>query len=237
MNKETAQELIDEFEKENQKEHKEEQKEEMTESSKKSNLKKLLLIAFALSGMTALIYEVTWTRPLQLIFGSTIYAVSAMLTTFMIGFALGSFIFRNIADKTKNPSILFAKLEFSIGIYGLIIIYLLKILPPIYLSVLELPGSQFLQFALSFFVLIIPATLFGATWPVINKAYVNLNEVGEDIGKLYSFNSLGAFLGPLAAGFLLIPLLGIKATSFFTAAINLLVAMTIFAYARRKNGY
>ena len=66
------------------------------------NSRKLLLIAFAISGFTALVYEVVWSRPLQLIFGSTIYAVSTILTTFFIGFALGSFIFRNISDKTKE---------------------------------------------------------------------------------------------------------------------------------------
>src|SRR3989344_3568899 len=84
------------------------------------NMRKLLLIAFMLSGMTALIYEVTWIRPLQLIFGSTIYAVSTMLTSLLIGFALGSYLFRNKADEAKSPILLFAKLELGIGLYGLI---------------------------------------------------------------------------------------------------------------------
>ena len=60
-----------------------------------------------ISGMTALIYEVVWTRPLQLIFGSTVYAVSTIVTTFLAGFAIGSYSFRNIADTTKNPIKLF----------------------------------------------------------------------------------------------------------------------------------
>jgi hypothetical protein len=47
-------------------------------------LRQLLLMAFALSGMAVLIYEVVWIRPLQLVFGSTVYAVSTMLTTFMV---------------------------------------------------------------------------------------------------------------------------------------------------------
>jgi len=47
----------------------------------------LILIAFAISGFTGLVYEVVWVRPLQLIFGSTIYAFSTILTTFFIGFA------------------------------------------------------------------------------------------------------------------------------------------------------
>ena len=191
--------------------------------------RKLLLIAFMLSGMTALIYEVTWIRPLQLIFGSTIYAVSTMLTSLLIGFALGSYLFRNKADEAKSPILLFAKLELGIGLYGLIILQLFKILPSIYLSI-SASGLQFLQFGLSFIVLIIPAILFGGTWPVVNKAYVK--ELGKDVGRLYSINSFGAALGSIAAGFILIPLLGIKLTAISTAILNLLIALIIFSYSR-----
>ena len=78
----------------------------------------LILIAFMLSGLTALIYEVVWTRPLQLIFGSTIYEVSSMLTTFFVGFAVGSYLFRNIADNTKHHISLFAALVSGIVVNG-----------------------------------------------------------------------------------------------------------------------
>lgn len=193
----------------------------------------MLLIAFALSGMTALVYEVVWTRPLQLIFGSTIYAVSTMLTTFFIGFALGSYLFRNIADKSKNLLLLFSILEFGIGVYGLIIIYIFKILPTIYISMLKLPGFQFLQFILCFLVLITPTTVFGAIWPVVNKAYVNQNELGKGVGILYSANSFGAFIGPLATGFVLLPILGIRATSVLAAIMNMLIAVVIFIYSMK----
>ena len=191
--------------------------------------RKLLLIAFMLNGMTALIYEVTWIRPLQLIFGSTIYAVSTMLTSLLIGFALGSYLLRNKADEAKSPILLFAKLELGIGLYGLIILQLFKILPSIYLSI-SASGLQFLQFGLCFIVLIIPAILFGGTWPVVNKAYVK--ELGKDVGRLYSINSLGAALGSIAAGFILIPLLGIKLTVISTAILNLFIAIIIFSYSR-----
>lgn len=194
--------------------------------------KKWILIIFALSGMTALIYEVIWSRPLQLIFGSTIYAVSTILTTFFIGFSLGSYIFRNIADRTKNPLLLFAILEFGIGLYGLIILQLFKILPSIYLSLTNIPGIQFVQFFLLFLILVIPTTLFGATWPVVNKIYINSNKLGKDAGKLYSFNSFGSFIGSLAAGFILIPLLGIKTTTIFSASLNILIAILVFLFSK-----
>lgn len=200
-------------------------------------IKNLLLFSFMISGMTALIYEIVWTRPLQLIFGSTIYAVSTILTTFFVGFALGSFLFRNFADNTKNPIKLFAIIQMGIGLYGLIILSLFKILPPIYLLLVDIPGLQFVQFALVFLVLIIPSTLFGATWPIIYKSYVDLNKFGKDSGKLYSSNSFGAFLGSIGAGFFLIPLLGISRTSIFAGLLNLALGTTILICLRRnKNG-
>jgi len=199
------------------------------EREDKKMSRNIVLIAFGISGMAALIYEVVWTRPLSLIFGSTVYAVSTMLTAFLAGFALGSYLFRNVADRSRNPLMLFAGLELGIGLYGLIILALFAVLPPIYLSLLYVPGFQFLQFILCFLVLIFPTTLMGAIWPVVNKVYVGTEEVGRDAGVLYSSNSLGSFLGPLSAGFLLIPMLGILKTCMFAAFLNLFVAAIIVA--------
>src|SRR3990172_13371905 len=183
--------------------------------------RKLLLLAFAISGFTALVYEIVWSRPLQLIFGSTIYAVSTILTTFFVGFALGSFLFRNIADNSKNPLKLFALIQLGIGIYALVILGIFKILTPVYLA-LNIP---ILQFMLLFLVIIIPATLFGATWPILNRAYINPNQIGKDAGKLYAWNSFGSFLDPIASGFIFIPLLGITNTSILAAVLNILTGI------------
>src|SRR6185369_5365245 len=46
-----------------------------------------VLVAFAVSGFVALAYEVIWSRVLALIIGSSVYAFSIMLTTFLIGLA------------------------------------------------------------------------------------------------------------------------------------------------------
>lgn len=205
----------------------------MTKIKFKMDQQKLILAAFVISGFTALVYEVVWTRPLQLIFGSTIYAFSTIVTTFFIGFALGSFIIRNYADKTENPLKTFGLIQLGIGLYGLIILWLFSILTPVYLSISS-TGLQFIQFGLLSLVVITPATLFGMTWPVANRAYTDTEKKkwGEDVGTLYSANSLGSFLGPLAAGFLLIPLLGIKASAIFAASLNLLIACMVFCFMK-----
>ena len=204
----------------------------------KLNLKTLILLAFGLSGMAALIYEVVWIRPLQLILGSSVYAMSTVLTSIMIGFALGSFIIRHKVDRSENPLRLFYLIEFGIGLYGVIIIPLFGMLSNISVW---LQGIPLLQFILIFIVLVIPTTLIGMTWPVVNKICVGRESVGEEeigkeIGILYSANSLGAAVGSFAAGFMLIPLLGIMNTSFFAAFINILAACAIFVYVRKIRG-
>lgn len=202
------------------------------------DIKKLLLVGFALSGMAALIYEVVWFRPLQLILGSSVYAVSTMLTAFMAGFALGSYLFSGYADKVKNPLRLFAFLELGIAIYGVLILFLFNLLPYPYMSLWEMFHTNFnlfifMQFLLVFVVLIIPTTLMGATWPVVNKAFVKkIGRLGKGVGELYSVNSIGAIIGSFAAGFILIPLIGIFNSSIFAALLNFIVALTIRYYAR-----
>src|SRR3989442_115090 len=61
-----------------------------------------VFILFFLSGAVALVYEVLWLRMLILIFGSTQFAVSTILTAFMSGLALGSFLFGRIADRSRG---------------------------------------------------------------------------------------------------------------------------------------
>ena len=200
--------------------------------------RKYLLLAFAISGFTALVYEIVWTRPLEIIFGSTIYAVSTMLTTFFIGFALGSYLFRNISDRSQNSLKLFAILQLGIGLYGLGMIYLLKILPSIYLPLVENSELQLVKFLFIFLVLIIPTTLLGATWPVMNKSYINLSQTGKDVGRLYASNSFGSFLGPIAAGFILIPLFGIRNTSILASLLNILLGIFILtSFKGGKDGF
>ena len=64
----------------------------------------VLLAAFALSGAAALAYEVIWTRRLSLVLGSTTYAVSAMLATFMLGLAIGGVLGGRVADRAREPA-------------------------------------------------------------------------------------------------------------------------------------
>ncbi|MHC4762659.1 MAG: hypothetical protein ACYS71_04700, partial [Planctomycetota bacterium] len=72
----------------------------------------LVLICFFLSGLTGLIYEILWTRMIVTIIGSAPFAVSIVLTVFMGGLGIGSFLAGRIIDRVEKPIKL-------VNIYGL----------------------------------------------------------------------------------------------------------------------
>ena len=135
-------------------------------------------IIFFFSGASGLIYQVTWARQLQLIFGSTIFATSAILTTFMAGLALGSYLLGRIVDRLGRPLRIYAVLECGIAIFALLSPFFLDLLKAIYILIYRNLSVNFysltvIRFILSFVVLLIPTTLMGGTLPVVSKFVVD----------------------------------------------------------------
>ena len=197
--------------------------------------KNLLIIIFALSGMAALIYEIIWIRPLSLVFGSTVYAVSTIISSFILGLAIGSWLAGRYSDRMSNPLKYFAIFQIGIGAYGILLLPIFGLLPEAYLEVYNLTFPnlylfQFTQILMAMAIITIPATLMGTTLPLIFKAYSqNFSTIGHDVGKLDASNSLGAVFGTLAAGFLMLPLLGIQNSIVITALINFSIGVSLLA--------
>jgi spermidine synthase len=192
---------------------------------------RLVLLAFLLSGSAALIYEVAWTRALSLVLGSTTYAVSTMLATFMAGLALGAWLGGRLADRGGNLLRLFGLCELGIGVTGLVSLPLIYGLPRFYLGVyrsfhLYPPVFFALQILLCAVVMAVPTTLMGATFPLVSRAVTgNIGELGRRVGSAYSFNTVGAVIGAVGAGFLLIPVLGMKGAVLVAGSVNLVVGI------------
>jgi spermidine synthase len=182
--------------------------------------------------MAALIYEVSWIRPISSVYRSTIYAISIILTSFMLGLALGSRLIGKFVDRVKRPLLLYSLLQFGIALYGLLLLSIFNILPMVFnkLLLIRTPFHYFLiQFFSVFFLLLIPTTLMGATFPTISKSYIK-GKIGKGIGEIYSINNLGAIVGSLSAGFILIPFFGIRYTIMIAALLNLFAGFFILLY-------
>ena len=87
---------------------------------------------FLFSGVASLIYQVVWVRMLTLVFGHTIYSVSIVLSAFMAGLGLGSYMWGKTIDKTGKPLLVYGKIEIFIGISAALLSILLSNFSPIY---------------------------------------------------------------------------------------------------------
>ncbi len=190
--------------------------------------------AFAASGAASMVYEVTWTRALALIIGSSTYAFTAMLIAFLTGIALGSSIFALwLGRRAIRPSV-FAALQLGIGVSGLALIPIFGRLPSVFLEWFQISQSpwflEVLQFGMSFLVMLVPTLLIGMTFPcVIRVLSRGLAHIANDTGRIYAVNTGGAILGTVFAGFVGVPLWGIQWTMRIGAWINLGVAALLFA--------
>lgn len=197
-----------------------------------------LVFCFFLSGSAGLAYEVLWTRLLGFSFGHTVYAVTTVLAAFMGGLALGSWGIGKLVDRTGHALRFYALLEVTIGLFCLAVPFLLHLAHAAYMSLYPLLSENTLlktsiQFTLSFTVLMVPTTLMGGTLPAVVKGIVALPErTGRDVAILYGTNTVGAAAGALAAGYWLLPVIGIRATNFLGVAINLGVGIVVLALFR-----
>ncbi len=190
---------------------------------------KALLVLFFFSGVSSLVYQVVWARMLTVVFGTTLLATSTVLSAFMAGLALGSYVLGRYIDRCKHPLRIFAALEVGIGLFALFFPTISANLGNAYGALVGLQGNFYLfslaRFGLCFALLLIPTALMGGTLPVMAKFAVRrLGRLGGRVGQLYAINTLGAVVGVLAATFGLMEGLGLRGTTQAIAAVNFLVA-------------
>ena len=199
----------------------------------------LVGLCFVLSGATGLIYEVLWARMLGLVFGATTLAVSTVLAAFMGGLALGSALAGKLAQRIRKPLSVYGLMEILIALYALLVPFLFRWIDHVYALIWQQlqPGYftfSLWRFFLSGVVLLVPTTLMGATLPVLAAALVRSS--GRDsnsVTRLYACNLAGAILGTLAAGFVLLPWLGVRTTIAVAAALNIIVGVIAIFLQRR----
>jgi spermidine synthase len=200
-----------------------------------------LILAFLLvSGSCGLIYEILWMKMLTLVIGNTVFSITTVLTAFMGGLALGSFLAGRFIDKIKDPLRTYGILEGGIGAYALLLPLFIAGTEPLFRIIYQSIDPSFYAFSLlRFFVcgiiLLVPTTLMGATLPVLSKYFVERpTHLGWTVGMLYGVNTFGAVLGSFAAGFVLIPILGITWTIYGAALINLSIAASVFILCKKS---
>src|SRR5438309_620001 len=135
-----------------------------------------LMVCFTGSGMSGLIYEVAWVRSLELIFGTTSFAVATVLAAFMGGLACGSYCMGMVSQRLvcHHPLKVYAVIELAIGAAGLLLPLAFHWLLPVYKFIWSHFQASFLAFSLirlllCIIVLLVPTFLMGATLPIVSS--------------------------------------------------------------------
>lgn len=204
-----------------------------------------VLTLFFISGLSALIYQVVWSRLLGLLFGNTIQAASTVLAAFMAGLALGSWLLGRVADRHPGRLLrVYGLLELGIAVAGLAVLLGLRPLDHLHHILYMKTGGFGLpnvlwRFVLAFGALIVPTSLMGGTLPVLSRwAIRSEGEIGNKIGLLYSINTLGAVIGAFLTGYALVAALGMNLSQGLAVLLNIIVgsvAITVDAVRRKRD--
>jgi spermidine synthase len=207
---------------------------------KESRTYPVLLALFFLSGACGLVYQVVWLRKLSLVFGTTTFAVSAVISSFMAGLGLGSYLSGRYLAHRGRALRLFGMMEVGVGLYALALPGLLSVVERSFTRAvgglgLTVYGESLLKLGLSFVVLLLPTSLMGATLPLLAEHTVErFAHLGTRVGRLYALNTLGAAVGCFVAGFAAIPMLGVMGTTWAAAALNFTVGAIAILLGRKR---
>ena len=159
----------------------------------------LVAALFLVSGATGLLYEVAFSKLLGYVFGATAYAVSAVLSAFMGGMALGAHFGGRNAARVRRPLMAYGALEMMVGGVCFASPRALALLTDVYVSLARsAPGSLWAltlaRAGLTALVVVVPTMAMGATLPLLSR--VVAGERG--LSGLYAINTFGGAFGALA---------------------------------------
>jgi len=191
-----------------------------------------LLLLFVGSGCAALIYEVVWLQLLQLSIGSSAVSVAILLGIFMGGMCLGSLLLPKFIDPRQHPLRVYAFLELGIGLFGIIVLFLVPAIGNVYTKIAGSGQVSLLLRAIVAGICLLPPTLLmGATLPAIAR-WVETSPRGVSwLGFFYGGNLVGAVAGSMLAGFYLLRLYDMPTATYVAVGLNVLVALIALGIA------
>ena len=208
---------------------------QLTDAGSSRRFLPLLLLLFAGSGCSALIYEIVWYQLLQLVIGSSAVSLAVLLATFMGGLCLGSVALPRLrAVGERHPLRVYALVEMGIGVCGILVLFGMPLVDRVYVAAVGhgLP-AMLLRAVVAAACLLPPTMLMGASLPAASRWLETTPQGVSWMGLLYGGNTAGAVFGCLLAGFYLLRVHDMTTATLVAAAINGIVALVGFGMASR----
>ncbi|HEY6721401.1 MAG TPA: hypothetical protein VI363_07165 [Burkholderiales bacterium] len=199
----------------------------------------VFFLLFTVSGFAGLIYESVWSHYLKLFLGHAAYAQALVLALFMGGMAIGSWLCSRGSAGWGNLLRGYALAEGLIGLAALSFHPIfVAATDAAYTSILpalggEIPAMLF-KWTLAGLLILPQSVLLGMTFPLMSAGLIRRYPAapGESLAMLYFTNSLGAAIGVLTSGFVMIDRLGLPGTVQTAGALNLALAAVVWLLAR-----
>lgn len=182
---------------------------------------------FFISGMAALIYQVTWQKKLFSLLGADGQSVTVIVAVFLGGLGVGALLGDKLAPRlTPRQGIrAFCLVEVAAGLFGAVSIYWLE-------WVGLLAGDAFSPWVMigaTALAVGLPTILMGMTLPLLVEALQSGSPgLHHNVGKLYAINALGSAVASLLAATLLFTLTGLIGATWLAAALNGLTALLVW---------
>ncbi len=193
--------------------------------------KKYVLSAVMTSGLSATTFQVVVLLSFQIIYGYMFYKLGFILTSFMIGLAIGGWLITKIMPKIKNDLKVLIWNQTAISVYPLIAVILLFWISGSKSGVLYWSGAN-LVFP---FLSALSGFIGGFLFPLANKIYLGEGDkIGQVSGLNYGVDLLGSCLGAILTGIFLVPLLGIPKTCLAISLLNFTVLTLLIVSSRKE---
>lgn len=191
--------------------------------------KKAIVVAF-FGGIASLALEVAWIRCLSLFIGSSTYAFTLLVSSFILGLFFGSTFLSKKGDKKEELFPYLSEIHLLICFSSTALSVFLISVPFFYINIIKLTGAKFLTlnfflFLFLFLIFLFPTSLMGFALPLSIKAGTKGKGLSKSAGLIYGFSSLGSSLGAVLASLVLIPNFGLKTTLFFAFFSSLLASL------------
>ncbi len=198
-----------------------------------------LYLLFAVSGFSGLIYESIWSHYLKLFLGHAAYAQTLVLAIFMGGMAIGAWLPSRYGVRWKNLLIRYALVEAIIGLCAVVFHKLfVNVTDAAYDSVIPVLASPWavdlFKWSLAAILILPQSILLGMTFPLMSASLIRRypTNPGTSLAMLYFTNSLGAAIGVLVSGFVLIEQVGLPGTILTAGLLNIAVGLVVWLIAR-----
>jgi len=185
------------------------------------------LAFFALSGFVAIGYEIVWSKIFTIVMEGTLYSFATVLSSFLLGIALGSLAIARFVDRIDDLPRAFGLLHVAIPVSVALGVVAVGDLP-YWHKQLGATGGVHAMFLIAAPIVLLPTLLFGAAFPLLIRIYTDrASDAGEGIGVATALNTGGSIVASLGISFWAIPTLGSDAVLFALLLLQLGMAIVV----------